>query len=185
MSTPSSRANLRTDGDACAPARMLPGRTAYREPLRRAPARARRRAVARSCRSRRRRRSARSPSFAGGGRRGAAARGFRPGPAPSSASRAAYLRSPARRPRCAPPRRFAAIGAGTSIVALSDSSVTSGSSASDDVAGLDEDLDDRNVLEVADVGHAHFDRRTCRRRRSCDPFRRACRRVPFRRAARA
>ena len=43
-------------------------------------------------------------------------------------------------------------GAGTSIVALSDSSVTSGSSADDGVADRDEDLDDRDVVEVADVG---------------------------------
>ena len=50
-----------------------------------------------------------------------------------------------------------AAGEGTSIVALSDSSVTSESSAFDDVARLDEDLDDRDVLEVADVGDLDLD----------------------------
>ena len=49
-----------------------------------------------------------------------------------------------------------AAGDGTSIVALSDSSVTSESSGFDDVARLDEDLDDRDVLEVADVGDFDF-----------------------------
>ena len=43
-----------------------------------------------------------------------------------------------------------AAGEGTSTVALSDSSVTSG--LGDDVARLDQDLDDRDVLEVPDVG---------------------------------
>ena len=47
---------------------------------------------------------------------------------------------------------------GTSIVALSDSSVTSGSSARDLVARRDEDLDDRDVGEVADVGDLDLER---------------------------
>ena len=51
-----------------------------------------------------------------------------------------------------------AAATGTSIVALSDSSVTSESSAFDRIARLHEDLDDRDVLEVADVGDLDFDR---------------------------
>ena len=43
-------------------------------------------------------------------------------------------------------------GDGTSTVALSDSSVTSGASLATTSPGLDEDLDDRDVLEVPDVG---------------------------------
>ena len=49
-------------------------------------------------------------------------------------------------------------GAGTSIVALSDSSETSGVLGLHRVAGLDVDLDHRHVLEVADVGHLDVDR---------------------------
>ena len=45
---------------------------------------------------------------------------------------------------------------GTSIVALSVSSVTSGVSTLDAVAGLHQHVDDGDVLEVAHVGHAHF-----------------------------
>ncbi len=48
-------------------------------------------------------------------------------------------------------------GDGTSIVALSDSSVTSESSALHRVARLHQHLDDRHVLEVADVGDLDFD----------------------------
>ena len=50
-----------------------------------------------------------------------------------------------------PPR-----GAGTSIVALSDSSVEQRILGVDGVPRLDMDLDDRNVLEVADIGHFDF-----------------------------
>ena len=46
------------------------------------------------------------------------------------------------------------LDAGTSIVALSDSSVISGSSASTSSPGGDMHLDDRDVGEVADVGDA-------------------------------
>ena len=60
-------------------------------------------------------------------------------------------------------RIWPAEGAGTSIVALSDSSVISGSSALTGSPGLDEDVDDRHVLEVADVG----DRTSVAARRSC------------------
>ncbi len=62
-------------------------------------------------------------------------------------------------------------GAGTSIVALSDSSEISGVFGLHRVADLDEDLDHRHVLEVADVGHAHLGhagRRADRRRRRAD-----------------
>ena len=45
-------------------------------------------------------------------------------------------------------------GAGTSIVALSDSSVTSGSSTETLVAGRDVDLDHGDVVEVPDVRDA-------------------------------
>ena len=53
--------------------------------------------------------------------------------------------------------RAPAIGEGTSIVALSDSSVISDCSAFTDVARLDQDLDNRNVLEIADIGNFHVD----------------------------
>ncbi len=46
---------------------------------------------------------------------------------------------------------------GTSIVAFSVSSVTSGASGSMALARLDENVDDGDVLEVAHVGHSHFD----------------------------
>ena len=49
-----------------------------------------------------------------------------------------------------------AAGAGTSIVALSDSSETSGSSAFTLSPGLDQHLDHRHVLEVADVRNLDF-----------------------------
>ena len=42
------------------------------------------------------------------------------------------------------------------MVALSDSSVTIASSTFDRVADLDEQVDDRDVGEVADVGNLHF-----------------------------
>ena len=48
-------------------------------------------------------------------------------------------------------------GAGTSIVALSDSSETSGVLGLHGVADLHEHLDHRHVLEVADVGHLDVD----------------------------
>ena len=51
-----------------------------------------------------------------------------------------------------------AAGDGTSIVALSDSSADQRILGLDRVAGLDEHLDHRNVLEVADIGHAHLER---------------------------
>ena len=47
-------------------------------------------------------------------------------------------------------------GDGTSIVALSDSSVSKGSSALTVSPGFTEILDDRNILEVADIGHFDF-----------------------------
>ena len=50
------------------------------------------------------------------------------------------------------PATVPAAGDGISIVALSDSSVSSGSSARDLVAFPDQDLDHRHVLEVADSG---------------------------------
>ena len=49
--------------------------------------------------------------------------------------------------------------AGTSIVAFSDSSVTSGASFVDPLAGLHEHLDDRDVGEIADVGDGEFEER--------------------------
>jgi hypothetical protein len=48
-------------------------------------------------------------------------------------------------------------GEGTSMVALSDSSVISESSALTVSPDLDQHFDDRHVLEVADVGNLHFD----------------------------
>ena len=48
-------------------------------------------------------------------------------------------------------------GAGMSIVALSDSSVMSGSSAATSSPARDQHLDDRHVGEVADVGDLHLD----------------------------
>ena len=62
-------------------------------------------------------------------------------------------------------------GAGTSIVALSELERDQRILRLHAVAGLDEDFDDRNVLEVADVGDAHLGdarRRADRRRRSAD-----------------
>ena len=47
-------------------------------------------------------------------------------------------------------------GAGTSIVALSDSSVTSGSSAATLSPGRDQQLDHRYLVEVPDVGDRDF-----------------------------
>jgi len=44
-------------------------------------------------------------------------------------------------------------GAGTSIVALSDSRVISESFRLDGIAGLDQHFDHRDVLEITDVGN--------------------------------
>ena len=64
------------------------------------------------------------------------------------------------------PPTVPAAGDGISIVALSDSSVISGSSALMVVAFLDQDLDHRHVLEVADIGNLDLDRVIGSRRRA-------------------
>ena len=56
------------------------------------------------------------------------------------------------------PRTVPAAGAGTSMVALSVSRVSSGSSALTSSPGRDMHLDHRDVLEVADVGDLDLDR---------------------------
>ena len=68
---------------------------------------------------------------------------------------------PCRRPRPATRRRCRPTGAGTSIVALSDSRVTSGSSTVTASPATDVDLDHRHVAEVADVGDRNLDMRSC------------------------
>ena len=75
-------------------------------------------------------------------------------------------------------------GDGTSIVALSDSSVTSAIVRLDDVARLDEHLDHRHVREIADVAERAL-RSSGPRAASSSRLHPACRRVPFRRAAKA
>ena len=70
------------------------------------------------------------------------------------------IRSPCdtRLPRCTlSSRTTPAAVDGTSIVAFSVSSVISGGIDRDRVARLHQHVDDLDVLEVADVGHAHFD----------------------------
>ena len=91
----------------------------------------------------------------GGRRAGAVARGRSGRPRPAASSSRISEPSETVSPTATfSSRTTPAAGEGTSIVALSDSSVISGSSGRHLVAGLDQHLDDRDVGEVADVGDA-------------------------------
>ena len=153
-STPSSRAKRRTDGLACAFAKVgFVDRAGRRRPVPVPPAR---RAVAGACRD----------AAAAGARRSGRRRGLRGAGAACAAVRGSFAAS-MRQDRACPCETLSptltlsslttpAYGDGTSIVALSVSSVISESSACTLSPGFDQHLDDRHVLEVADVRHQDF-----------------------------
>ena len=113
-------------------------------PARAAPARRRRPAISSASTGRLLRRGGRGEGLARPS----------PDPAPRTATRGGSRcpRRPRHRPTTFTSCTTPSTGEGTSIVALSDSSVTSGSSGATVSPGGDVDLDDRDVVEVPDVG---------------------------------
>ena len=156
-STPSSRAKRRTPGLRVGRCRRLVGCGRGRRGRRREQRQAREQAPERA---RERARASPAPCGRGGSARVAAGVGDRRScrgrrrPSVSRPQRAGLTLSPTlTRISFTMP----ADGDGTSIVALSLSSVTQRVVLLHRVARLDQHLDDRHVLEVADVGDLHFD----------------------------